>query len=656
MLIVDPVIVKPWLAAWADAKAEIASLLSKASEAKSKAAKTRTSDQAEAAYRAFLDRLRNFRVLDPACGSGNFLYLALLALKDLEHRASIEAEALGLHREFPQVSPASVKGIEINLYAAELARVSVWVGEIQWMRRNGFGVSRGPILKPLDTIECRDAVLDAHGREAVWPSADVIIGNPPFLGNKKMIGALGEVYTKALRTAYTSRLSGGTDLVAYWFLKAWEAVERGDVHRAGLVATNSMRAGANRKLLTRIVNGGRIFDAWDDEPWVVDGASVRVSLICFEREAKGTAILDGQPVAHINPDLTASAFDLTSARQLRENQKISFVGVILNGEFEVDGAVARKWLLEPRNVNGRPNADVLRPTLNGDDFNGERPDKWVVDFGTDRSEAEAAFYQSPFGYIEARVKPFRQRKNPQGEYVVRAKNEREIWWRHARSRRAMRKALEPLELYVATPMVSSYRTFGFLSTKVLPDQKLVVFARDDECFLGILQSRVHEAWTKGTCSWIGAGNDVTYANQAVFLTFPFPEGLTPDIPAATYANDGRATAIAQAMHELNRLRDAWLTPDELVNHVPEVTPEFPERRIPVDAKAAEILKERTLGNLYAEQPTWLVNAHRALDHAVIAAYGWQSGMTDDEIVSRLLELNHTRPSLNGHDPEESNEE
>ena len=121
-------------------------------------------------------------MLDPACGSGNFLYLALLALKDIEHRVAIEAETLGLAREFPRIGPEAVKGIEINPYAAELARVTVWIGEIQWMRRNGFDVGRNPILKPLDTIECRDAILNEDGSEAQWPKADVVIGNPPFLG------------------------------------------------------------------------------------------------------------------------------------------------------------------------------------------------------------------------------------------------------------------------------------------------------------------------------------------------------------------------------------------------------------------------------------------------------------------------------------------
>ena len=179
MLIVEPVVLRPWLAEWTAEKAETAAELERAEAARSPAARTKRRNEAERRYRTFLNRLRAFTVLDPACGSGNFLYLALQALKDLEHRVQFEAEALGFQRAFPEIGPANVKGIEINPYAAELARVSVWIGEIQWMRRNGFSEARNPILKPLDTIECRDAILAPDDSEPDWPEADVVIGNPP---------------------------------------------------------------------------------------------------------------------------------------------------------------------------------------------------------------------------------------------------------------------------------------------------------------------------------------------------------------------------------------------------------------------------------------------------------------------------------------------
>ncbi|WP_406853790.1 DNA methyltransferase [Alsobacter sp. KACC 23698] len=217
-LIVDAVVVEPLTAEWEGTKGRLSAALQKAQEAKSRSTQTKAEGEAVRLLRDFLGRLRSFTVLDPACGSGNFLYLALLALKDLEHKVSLEAEALSpriFAREFPHIGPGSVKGIEINPYAAELARVSIWIGEIQWMQRNGFNVSRDPILKPLVTIECRDALLNGDGSEAKWPTADSIIGNPPFLGSKLLRRGLGDTYVDQLFDQYDNRVSPEADLVAY---------------------------------------------------------------------------------------------------------------------------------------------------------------------------------------------------------------------------------------------------------------------------------------------------------------------------------------------------------------------------------------------------------------------------------------------------------
>ena len=195
----------------------------------------------------------------------------------------LESAALGLDRQFPTIGPANVKGIEINPYAAELARVSVWIGEIQWMQRNGFAEARDPILQPLDTIECRDAVLTPDGKEPDWPQADVVIGNPPFLGGKLLITHLGEDYVSRMFATYAGRVPAEADLVCYWFEKAGRQIASGKAARAGLVATNSIRGGANRRALQAATDTRPIFEAWSDEPWVIDGAAVRVSLVCFAR-------------------------------------------------------------------------------------------------------------------------------------------------------------------------------------------------------------------------------------------------------------------------------------------------------------------------------------------------------------------------------------
>ncbi|MBP7623443.1 MAG: class I SAM-dependent DNA methyltransferase, partial [Xanthomonadales bacterium] len=217
--IVRPVVIAPWLRAWEAEQQALTELLAKAKKSVSKAAQDR--------YNLFLERLRGFTVLDPACGSGNFLYLSLRALKDIEKRVLIEAEMLGLGRQYPQIGPRCVKGIELNAYAAELARVTIWIGEIQWMIQNGFGIKRNPILQPLDQIENRDALLNADGSEATWPQADVVVGNPPFVGDKKMLRELGDAYVATLRKAYAGRVPGGADLVCYWFEKANDAIRAG---------------------------------------------------------------------------------------------------------------------------------------------------------------------------------------------------------------------------------------------------------------------------------------------------------------------------------------------------------------------------------------------------------------------------------------------
>jgi hypothetical protein len=367
MMIVRPVIIQPLEAEWAAALARITALIDGAPKRTAERLLTpaekrraeKLSGEAGAIHSAFIERLARFRVLDPACGSGNFLYVALRSLKDIEHRANLDAEALGLPRGFPRVGPESVLGIELNPYAAELARVSVWIGEIQWMRRNGFDAARNPILRPLDTIECRDAVLNADGTRAEWPAADVVVGNPPFLGNKKMIGELGEDYTRALRKVWPE-VPGGVDLVCYWFAKAWAMMEADALTRAGLVATNSIRGGANREVLKPVADRGRFFEAWSDEGWTVEGAAVRVSMICFDRGAAISALLNGAKVDRINPDLTGAGMgtDLTRAGRIKANSAVCFEGMKKYGPFDVPGDLARTWLAAPANVNCRSRAQT----------------------------------------------------------------------------------------------------------------------------------------------------------------------------------------------------------------------------------------------------------------------------------------------------------
>jgi len=669
--LIQPVIEAPLMAEWEAAKAAIA----KAKSAKAK----------NAAFIGYLERLKDYRVLDPACGSGNFLYLALKTLKDLEHRANLEAETLGLHRQVGiQASPANVLGIELNPYAAELARVTVWIGEIQWMLDHGYAIRRDPILAPLDHIACRDAVLTPQGGEPDWPAVDVIVGNPPFLGGSKMRGELGDAYVDTLRRLYAGRVPGGADLVTYWFEKARAQIESGKAERAGLVATSSIRGGANRKVLERILstplpqagehpegNKGAaerampIFAAWSDEPWVNNGAAVRVSLLCFGKPPSSAlprtppphagegleeraAVLDGEPVVLIHADLTAGVetetVDLTLARGLLENQGVSFQGSQKIGAFDIPGELARQWLPMP-NPHGKSNSEVLKPSWNGIDVTRSPRDGWIIDFGTTLSVTESALYERPFAYALEHVKPERDRNNREAY--------RKYWWRHGEPRVAMRANLSGLKRYIATPHVSKHRVFVWLDAHVLPDKMLIVIARADDTTFGILHSRFHEIWSLrlGT----SLEDRPRYTPTTTFETFPFPAGLTPRDTAAPadrssptcLANSIVAANIAAAARRLDELRENWLNPSEWVDWVR--TPEeeqagFPARPVARAGHEAE-LKQRTLTHLYNQRPAWLDQVHQALDAAVAAVYGWADytpAMPDAEILRRLLDLNLER--------------
>ena len=671
MMILDPVIKEPLEAEWAGTKAAIEDELekaessrakmkalgeaaaalekdeAKASEAKRRAevtqlkkAETRHMNRAQKRMSMFRDRLRNFRVLDPACGSGNFLYLALLTLKDIEHRANLEAETLGLYRENPRVGPESVLGIEINPYAAELARVSVWIGEIQWMRKNGFSANTNPVLRPLDTIENADALVavdpeTGEWTEKDWPEADVIVGNPPFLGGKLLRSYLGDNHIDNLFSIYRNRVRPEADLVTYWIAKGAAAIGVKAVDRVGFVTTNSIRGGANREVVKQALKTSRLFMAWDDEPWVVDGAAVRVSMVGLE-EASGItpATLDGVAVAGISSDLTASGVDcvdLTNAKPVLTNKGIAFQGPVKVGQFNIDGEKARELLKAPLNPNGQTNEAVLRPWSNGMDIVRRPSGQWIIEFG-ELEEAEAALFELPFEYVRREIRPIRIEN--------RDAQRRMYWWRLGRSGSALKRASTGLERIIITPRVSKYRLFTWAPRRTLPDSAVVAIARDDDTTFGILHSRFHELWSlrMGT----SLEDRPRYTPTTTFETFPFPEGLTPNIPAADYADDPRAQKIAAAAARLNELRENWLNPPDLVRRVPEVVEGYPDRILPVDEAAEKELKKRTLTKLYNARPAWLDHAHQALDEAVAEAYGWPVDLSEDDILARLFALNQER--------------
>ncbi len=592
--IVEPVLMEPLRAEWAAVRARCDALATEVKAGKG-AARARSQKALQREVESFVERLASVRVLDPACGSGNFLYVALTRLNDLEKEVAQATGPWAVQIPFRKVDPSQLYGLEIDPYASELAQLTVWIGYLQWMHFNGYLGQDRPLLKPLNNIRQQDAILaeDDAGNpvEPEWPECDVIIGNPPFLGGKRQRTELGNHYVEALFGLYEGRVPHEGDLCCYWFERARTEIAAGRARRAGLLATNSIRQSQNRPVLQAALDTGGVFMAWSDRPWVLEGASVRVSMVAFDDGSQASRTLDGNPVASINADLTRGC-DLTRATPLRANAGIAFMGDTKGGAFDIPAALAAQFLAAA-NPLGRDNADVVRPWYNGFDITRRPRDMWIIDFGVGMSEGEAALYEAPFEYLRACVKP------------VRAGNRRESyrdrWWVHVEARPGMREALAPLSRYLATVIVAKHRLFVWVNHDVLPDHRLIVFARDDDYILGVLHARPHETWSLRAGSTLESRP--SYTPSTCFDPFPFPR-----------PTDDQRAAIADAAKALHETRQSRL-----------------------DAEP-----KLTLTGLYNQSPTWLQNLHRDLDQAVFAAYGWPADLPDDELLERLLALNLDR--------------
>ncbi len=622
LLIVEPVLMRPLRRRWEDVKAQAGDLYEKWQAADSAGgAKTRARNRLSKCLTGFADEIADTKVLDPACGSGNFLYVALKQMLGLEKEVILFATSLGLPMFFPTVAPEQLYGIEINEYAHELAQATIWIGYIQWLRENGFGQPSEPILKKLDTIREMDAILafdeDGNPIEPEWPEADVVIGNPPFLGGNRIRQELGDDYVGSLFREYEDRVPAFSDLCCYWFEKARSHVERRKLTRAGLLATQAIRGGVNRTVLDRIRETGDIFWAQSDREWILEGAAVHVSMIGFDDGGELVRELDGGPVEGINSDLT-SALDLTRCVVLSENLGISYQGPSPKGSFDISADTASAMLRESGNPNGRPNSDVVRPVCGAIDITRGSRGLWTVDFVLMPVE-EASQYEAPFEYVKEHVHPVRS-KNRRRAYAER-------WWQYAEPRPGMREAVKARRRFIATPRHSKHRLFIWLAREVLANDATIVFAREDDYFFGVLHSRVHELWARRQGTQVRERESgFRYTPTTCFETFPFPWP-----PGKEPADDPRVQAIAAAAKDLVAKRDRWLNPE--------------------GASEAD-LKKRTLTNLYNQRPTWLDLAHKQLDEAVLEAYAWPHDLPNDQILERLLALNL---ECAGELAEESNE-
>ncbi len=640
MLVVEPVILRPLRREWDETKARIAEQLERRRSAKTPATKRKADDAIADLLDGFQARLASVRVLDPACGSGNFLYVAIQQLLFLEKEVISYAgrEEIGRGGLLPRVRPTQLYGIEINPYAAELAQVVIWIGYLQWMRDNGFNAPRNPILEPITTIENRDAILaweDEQGQsipvwregakcrgQAEWPEADFIVGNPPFLGSKQYReNGVPEEYLSALFNSFD--LPNTSDLCSYWFYLAHRARSR-----CGLLATQRIRGDASREVLDRIVNDRPIFEAWSDLDWILDGAAVHVSIVCFDGVSDEQRRLDGQPVEKIHADLTAG-LDLRSASRLRENSGIAFMADTKGGPFEAPYSQFQSLLAIP-NPSGKSNLDVLRPWVNGSDIAKRNRGIWIIDFGPDMEMPEASQYEAPFEFVHEHIYPIRK-DNRRESYAAK-------WWRHVEPRPKLVGASQGLSRLLVTVLTAKHRLFRWIEPKVQPDHKLVAFVRDSDYWFGVLHSSVHELWSRGVGAQVrDVKSGFTYTPTTCFETFPLPWPPGHE-PAECDPHRPLHDAIAAAAKALNDQRERWLNPPEWIGEVAaevDAKDDFADvarvsgeearrliRQSAIDALAAKHprLRKRTLTNLYNERPTWLRLAHKALDEAVLNAY------------------------------------
>ncbi|MFN8130240.1 MAG: type IIL restriction-modification enzyme MmeI [Solirubrobacteraceae bacterium] len=538
--------------------------------------------------------LMGYVVLDPACGCGNFLYVAYRELRRIERRLADRLSEL--RRAAGQPAPeslalffplANIRGIEIERFAVALARVTLWMGHRLAVEELGLDESTLP-LADLSGIVVQDALRHP------WPRADAIIGNPPYHGSQHLRGIYGAEYLEWLGEEFGC---GVQDLCVYWFRKAADRLERGG--RAGLVGTNSISQNRARGASLNYVveHGGVITDAVSRQRWPGE-AVVNVSIVNWVKqpaEPPARFVLDGREVAGISTRLHESLVPVEEFAPLPANAGRAFQGPIPAGSFYLEPGEAR-GLLDRGDASY---AEVVRPYLVGDDITEDpfqEPRRWIVDFAAMPLEAAMA-YPAALDLVRERVKPERETNNDA--------NFRRYWWRFGRPRGEMREAIAPLRRYIAGNAQGKRFLFCWADLGTCPSNLTNVFAFDDDYAMGVLTSSAHQAWARAEASTLRV--DLRYTPTSCFATFPWPQP-----PSAVRDEIGRlAAALLAARTAICVDREIGLT--ELYNEVDEGA--WTEVR----------------------------DAHAALDAAVAAAYGWPAAVAADplELRARLAAL-HAR--------------
>ena len=643
--LVLPTVIEPLRREWAAAQAASALYLNKGLDAGGKKA---VAEAREELVR-FLRRLTSVRILDPACGSGNFLYVTLEHLKRLEGEVLAALGQLGQSGRLElgdgtTVGPRQLLGLELNPRAAAIADVVLRIGYLQWhLRTHGLTQLREPLLDDYQNIQQQDAVLAYDGpdlanpRPAAWPEADFIVGNPPFVGASRMRDALGDAYTLALRRTYAGQVPDSADLVMFWWQRAAAEVAAGRAERFGFITTNSLRQTFNRRVMQPFLEGEQpplaLTFAIPDHPWVdsADGAAVRVAFtVADQAEAQASGQLlrvlteratVGDEAAevtfssqegHIQPDLTIGA-NLDAVQGLQANEKLANRGVQLMGAgFIVPKDKATELGLGT--IAGA--ANHIRTYVNGRDLTDKPRGVLVIDlFGLAEQQVIVQF-PAIYQHLYQTVKPERDANN-RASY-------RDKWWIFGEARSGMRQALNGLPRYIATVETAKHRLFQFLDASILPDNMLVAIALDDAFYLGVLSSRIHITWALAAGGILGVGATPRYNKSRCFDPFPFP---TP-----TEAQQARIRELADALDQHRKRQQAQhptLALTDLYNVVEKL-----RAGQPLTAK-----EETTHAHGLAAV---VLSLHQQLDAAVAAAYGWPADLPDADLLARLVQLNHER--------------
>ena len=613
--------------------------------------------EAVAAIRAFHHQLCMTRVLDPACGTGNFLYVSLELMKRLEGEvlealAELgETEGIGLET----VDPHQFLGIELNVRAAAIAELVLWIGYLQQHYRNSVEHPAEPILKAFGNIQQKDAVLTWDGypeyqfdmrdgvavqvypnaRRPDWPTAEFIVGNPPFIGGAMLRSRMMPGYAEALWKAHKD-MNESADFVMYWWERAAELLTRKKTRlgRFGFVTTNSISQVFQRRVIERHLTAKApisIIFAVPDHPWTKatkDSAAVRIAMTVARigafngqlREVVSEASLDSDNPAltfveregRINSDLTVGSA-VSSLEGLAANEGIAHKGMQLNGQGFVLTASERDHLIA---TDGGASAQIIRPYVNGRDLSQRNQNRFVIDtFGLSDRDLRTRMPQT-FSRLFELVKPERD--------AGREPSRKRFWWLHGRTHRSQRDAVAGLDRYIATTRTAKHRLFQFLDVDTVAESKVILIALSNADRLTVLSSRIHTTYAFSTGGWLGVGNDHTYNHSECFDPFPFPD-----------PSDAIRTTLRDLGEELDATRKTVQAehPDLTLTGLYNVLEKI-RAGTPLDAKDQDV-KER--GRVLI-----LKDLHDQIDRATADAYGWPHDLSDEQILERLVALNAER--------------